>query len=210
MQSRSVEKPNDHLLFGSRRTTVNLSALHPEPVQIFRLWQIYLDNVNPLLKVTHTPSLQGRIIEAASNVKGINPTLEAVMFSIYCTSILSLMVEDCQTIFGSSKEDLLMRYQFGCQQALLNCGVLQSNDRDCLTALYLYLVGLVSANVISSLLTIVALCPTQNKPSISVLHARRRDPHCATHGYTQRVGIGTMHPLGGRNAPEVVVVARSL
>lgn len=25
--------------------------------QIFRLWQIYLDYVNPLLKVTHTPTL---------------------------------------------------------------------------------------------------------------------------------------------------------
>jgi hypothetical protein len=135
---------DDHLLFGSRRTTVDLSTLHPDPVQIFRLWQIYLDNVNPLLKVTHTPSLQGRIIEAASNVTNINPTLEALMFSIYCMSILSLIVEDCQTMFASSKEDLLMRYQFGCQQALLNCGVLRSSDRDCLTALYLYLVSLAS------------------------------------------------------------------
>ena len=133
---------NDHLLFGSPNTNVDLSTLHPEPVQIFRLWQIYLDNVNPLLKVTHTPSLQGRIIEAASNVTGISPTLEALMFSIYCMAILSLVVDDCQAIFGSSKEDLLTRFQFGCQQALLNCGFLRSSDRDCLTALYLYLVSL--------------------------------------------------------------------
>jgi hypothetical protein len=132
---------NDHLLFGSPNTNVDLSTLHPEPVQIFRLWQIYLDNVNPLLKVTHTPSLQGRIIEAVSNVTNISPTLEALMFSIYCTAILSLQ-DDCQAIFGSSKEDLLTRFQFGCQQALLNCGFLRSSDRDCLTALYLYLVRL--------------------------------------------------------------------
>ena len=149
---QSVES-DEHLLFGSLRTTVNLSTLHPDPVQIFRLWQIYLDNVNPLLKVTHTPSLQGRIIEAASNIKTINPTLEALMFSIYCMSVLSLMVEDCQTMFGSSKEELLMRYQFGCQQALLNCGFLRSSDRDCLTALYLYLVSLARAQF-SFLLTI--------------------------------------------------------
>ena len=135
-------KNDDHLLFSSHRTNVDLSTLHPGPVQIFRLWQIYLDNVNPLLKVTHTPSLQGRIIEAASNVTNVNPTLEALMFSIYCMSSLSLIAEECQTIFGSSKEDLMMRYQFGCQQALLNCGFLRSNERDCLTALYLYLVSL--------------------------------------------------------------------
>ena len=133
---------DDHLLFGSRRITVDLSTTHPEPVHIFRLWQIYLDNVDPLLKVTHTPSLQGRIIEAAGNVTKLNPTLEALMFSIYSMAILSLNLEDCQTMFHSSKEDMLKRYQFGCQQALVNCGFLRSSDRDCLTALYLYLVHL--------------------------------------------------------------------
>jgi hypothetical protein len=132
---------NDHLLFGLRKTAVELSTLHPEPAQIFRLWHIYLENVNPLLKVTHTPSLQGRIVEAASNLTNISPTLEALMFSIYCTAILSLVADDVQAMFGSSKEDLLSRCQFGCQQALLNCGFLRSDDRDCLTALYLYLVS---------------------------------------------------------------------
>lgn len=132
---------DDHLLFGSCRTSVDLSASHPDPVQIFRLWQIYLDNINPLLKVTHTPSLQGRIIEAASNVTNIDSALEALMFSIYCTSVLSLTVDDCQTMFVSSREDLLLRYQSACQQALLKCGFLRSDDRDCLTALYLYLVS---------------------------------------------------------------------
>jgi hypothetical protein len=133
---------NDHLLFGSPNTNIDLSSLHPEPVQIFRLWQIYLDNVNPLFKVTHTPSLQGSIIEAASNVASINPALEALIFSLYCMAILSLSVDDCQTIFGSSRKDLLTKFQFGCQQALLNCSFLRSGDRDCLTALYLYLVSL--------------------------------------------------------------------
>ncbi|KAI4250241.1 MAG: hypothetical protein LQ352_005413 [Teloschistes flavicans] len=92
--------PNeDHLLFGPRSMRVDLSTLHPNPVHIFRLWQIYLDNVNPLFKVTHTPSLQGRIIEAASNVTNIVPTLEALIFSIYCTSTLSLEEEDSSAVF---------------------------------------------------------------------------------------------------------------
>ncbi|KAK9250492.1 hypothetical protein V1507DRAFT_483003 [Lipomyces tetrasporus] len=132
---------NDNLLFGSRKTAVDLSTLHPELVQIFRLWQIYLNNVDPLLKVTHTPSLQGRLIEAASNVAYISPTLEALMFSVYSMSIMSLTADECQATFGSSKEDLLTRYQFGCQQGLLNCGYLRTGDRECLTAFYLFLVS---------------------------------------------------------------------
>jgi hypothetical protein len=142
-----VYENDDLLLFGSRKTTVDLSTLHPEAVQIFKLWQIYLDNINPLLKVTHTPSLQGRIIEAASNIKTTNPNLEALMFSIYCMSIQSLDEDDCQSSFASTKEDLLTRYQFGCQQALLNSEFLRSSDRDCLTALYLYLVSSLATSI---------------------------------------------------------------
>lgn len=133
---------NDPLLFGSSKRAVDFSTLHPDQIQIFRLWQIYLDNVNPLLKVTHTPTLQGCIIDAASNVVNIKPTLAALMFSIYCVSITSLVESECRAMFGSPREDLLARYQFGCQQALWNCGFLRSGDRDCLTALYLYLVSL--------------------------------------------------------------------
>ncbi|KAF7593759.1 hypothetical protein BBP40_010935 [Aspergillus hancockii] len=135
-------KGNDEmLLFGSCETNVDLSTLHPEQVQIFRLWQIYLENVDPLLKVTHTPTLQSRIINAASNMTNISPTLEALMFSIYCIAILSLTEHECVSLFGSSREDLLKGYRFGCQQALTNSEFLRSNDRDCLTALLFYLIS---------------------------------------------------------------------
>jgi hypothetical protein len=136
---------NDHLLFGARKTAFDISTFHPEQIQILKLWQTYLDNVNPLLKVTHTPTLQGRIIDAATNVTTVKPTLTALMFSIYCVAIRSLDEDQCSAIFGSPKEDLLARYQFGCQQALLRCEFLRSGDRECLTALYLYLVSLSGA-----------------------------------------------------------------
>ncbi|KAH7346294.1 hypothetical protein BKA65DRAFT_502131 [Rhexocercosporidium sp. MPI-PUGE-AT-0058] len=142
---------DDHLLFGSGKSSVDISTFHPEPIHIFKLWQLYLDNVNPLLKVTHTPSLQGRIIEAASNISSIDPPLEALMFSIYCMAVLSLNEHDCIVTFGSTKEDLMIRYQFGCQQALLNCGFLRTTDRECLTALFLYLVSVRPVTVPQSL-----------------------------------------------------------
>ncbi|KAK4862822.1 hypothetical protein LT330_002955 [Penicillium expansum] len=136
-------KNNDHLLFGSPVGNIDdLSASHPTQVQIFRLWQIYLDNVNPLLKVTHTPTLQTRIIDAASDIANVNPELEALMFSIYCVSILSLTDDQCNTLFGWPKKDHLTAYQSACQQALRSCGILRSSDRECLTALYLYLVSI--------------------------------------------------------------------
>ncbi|KKK11847.1 hypothetical protein AOCH_001019 [Aspergillus ochraceoroseus] len=117
---------NNDPLFGSRKTAVDLSALHPQPAQIFRLWQIYLDN----------------IIEAISNQGEIKSTLETLMFSIYCVSILSISPEDCDMLLGTPKQELLSKYQFACQQALINCGFLRSDNRDCLVAFFLYLVSI--------------------------------------------------------------------
>ncbi|KAH6892625.1 hypothetical protein B0T10DRAFT_483991 [Thelonectria olida] len=133
---------DDCLLFGWPQTTVAMYTLHPQPVQVFQLWNVFLDNVNPLLKVIHAPSLQGRIIEAVGNILNIEPELEALMFSIYCTAILSLHADECWARFGSPKADLLAGYQLGCQQALLNSRFLRCNSRDSLTALYLYLVSI--------------------------------------------------------------------
>ncbi|PYI09830.1 fungal-specific transcription factor domain protein [Aspergillus sclerotiicarbonarius CBS 121057] len=135
------EDSDQNLLFGSRKTNVDLSTLHPNQIQIFNLWQIYMENVDPLLKVTHAPTLQTRIIDAVSNMENISPILEALMFSIYSVAIMSLLEDECQTLVGASKKELLKGYQFGCQQALLNCDVLRSDDRDCLTALLLYLIS---------------------------------------------------------------------
>lgn len=130
----------DNILFGSRQIFVDICPLHPSPVQIFKLWQIYLDRVNPLLKVTHAPTLQNRIVDAASNLASVDAALQVLMFSIYCITITSLEPEDCQQMLGSSKEDMLMRFRFGCQQALMNASFLQTDEIDCLTGLYLYLV----------------------------------------------------------------------
>jgi hypothetical protein len=137
-----MRESDDLLLFGPRRIDHALSALHPPHAHIFKLWQIYLDNVNPLLKVTHTPTLQARIIDIVGNLDNIETALEALMFSIYCIAIMSLDDHECVGVFGSSKKELLKAYQFACQQALLRCNFLRSSNRDCLTALLLYVVGL--------------------------------------------------------------------
>ncbi|KAI2899749.1 transcriptional regulator family: Fungal Specific TF [Aspergillus niger] len=141
MFDEAYKNDDECFIFGSRKANVDLSTLHPDQVQIVKLWQIYLDNVDPLLKVTHTPTLQARIIRALSDLAGISPELEALLFGVYSVAIMSLDDEECRTSFGSPRKELLQGYQFGCQQALLNCDVLRTGDRECLTALLLYLVS---------------------------------------------------------------------
>lgn len=63
------------------------------------------------------------------------------MFSFYCISIFSMTHEDCSKQFGSSRADLLARYQLGAREALINNDFLKSGDRTLLIALHLYLVS---------------------------------------------------------------------
>lgn len=179
---------HDHLLFfGSPTTNLRLFTLHPEQVHIFRLWQIYLENVNPLLKVTHTPTLQARIIDAIGDLTSMQPAFQALVFSIYCVAVMSLSENESNLLFGTPRETLLSRYHFACQQALRNCSVLSSDDPGGLTAFYLYLVcrGRFLLTVhgpcyieISHLTSrFIGVCQGPDQPTVPVLHPCRHHPH---------------------------------
>ncbi|RYO88280.1 hypothetical protein DL764_008752 [Monosporascus ibericus] len=99
----------DRLLFDSPKANIHIATLRPEQVQI---WQICLGNVDPLLNVTHAPTLQAHIVGAASDVANINSLLEVHMFSACNVSILSLTENECRASFGWPRKDLLKRYQF--------------------------------------------------------------------------------------------------
>ncbi|KUI65811.1 hypothetical protein VM1G_02514 [Cytospora mali] len=133
-QAAAHDQETEHLL-------IDPSVSHPEQAHIIRLWQIYLDNINPLVKVTHTPTLQPRIIDASSNMANVNPTLEALILSICCVSVLSLTEDECRTLFQSPRTNLLARYQSACNKALLSCHAWRGGDIEGLTAVYLYLLS---------------------------------------------------------------------
>ncbi|KAI1338680.1 fungal-specific transcription factor domain-containing protein [Xylariaceae sp. FL0016] len=118
-----------------------VTDLHPSAIQIFQLWQIYLNNVNPILKLTHTPTLQVRIIEAGANLDKVSRSLEALMFSIYLMAITSLSDEETEETFNEPRPALLSKYYHATQQALLNAGFMRMPDLTLLQAFVLYCVS---------------------------------------------------------------------
>lgn len=115
---------------------------HPSAVQVLQLWQIYIDNINPLLKITHVPSIQSKIIEATSRPHEAPKNIEALMFGIYVISINSIEDAEVQRIFGETKQELLGRYFPALQQALVNASFMRVPDFLTLQAYLLYLVSL--------------------------------------------------------------------
>ena len=131
---------NDGFPFVVGGATISVTSAHPSAIQIFQLWQIYINNVNPLLKLSHISTLQSQIITAGANTAKISKPLEALMFAIYFSAITSLTDDDVQHTFGEDKAVLLTRYHNATQQALVNAGFMRSTELMLLQALLLYLV----------------------------------------------------------------------
>jgi hypothetical protein len=129
------------LLFGTPKFAATLLPLHPQPVQIFKLWQTYLDNINPIVKVFHTPTVQQIVLNASGNLDDIPKNIEALMFSIYCVALASLGDTECDAIVGEPKSLVMQRFRIGAQHALVNAGFLKTNDLVVLQAFVLFLVS---------------------------------------------------------------------
>lgn len=116
------------------------TQLHPPTLHIFQLWQIYIDNINTLLKVTHIPTVQAQVVAASSDLEQAPDNIQALMFGIYLMAITSLDDVEVDRMFQADKRTLLNRYFRGSQQALLNAGFMRHDDFICLQAYLLYLV----------------------------------------------------------------------
>lgn len=122
-------------------SVIDIFPLHPSVVHIFRLWQIFLDNCNPLVKTFHAPTVQQMIIDASGDLTSLTKPNEALLFSIYFLAIVSLTNEECEQHFGQPRQKLLAKYTRGVQQALVNAKFLRSLNLTTLQAFTLYMIG---------------------------------------------------------------------
>ncbi|KAF9870095.1 C6 transcription factor [Colletotrichum karsti] len=126
-------------IVGNRNASV--THLHPSAIQIFQLWQIYITNVNPLLKITHVPTVQGLIIEATANLEKISKNVECLMFAIYLLAVTSLEDDEVAKMFNEPKPTVLSRFHTALQQALVNAGFMRTSDTMVLQAYMLFLIA---------------------------------------------------------------------
>jgi len=114
--------------------------LHPNPVHIFRLWQIFLDNINPVTKILHAPTFQKTVMEACSDMTSASQPIQLILFAVYALSISSISDSDCQNTFGESRRTILERYQSAIRQMFINNMLLKRSNFLFIQAFVLYLV----------------------------------------------------------------------
>ncbi|KAI4593423.1 hypothetical protein KJ359_009313 [Pestalotiopsis sp. 9143b] len=132
----------DHHAFvlGYRSSDVDLRKLHPLPSQIPFIWQVYVENVDPLVKILHIPTMNPIIRKIRSDMDNLPAGLEALMFSIYYAAITSLEDDEVRTNFGAEKSHLIRQFRYGTEQALAKANFLNTSDIVVIQAFALFLV----------------------------------------------------------------------
>ena len=120
---------------GPRPEDVQLEAVH-----VFQLWKIFLDRVNPLMKIIHAPSLQAYIMEAAADITKLALNYQALLYGIYTLAVLSLSDGECQQMLGMTRESALARFSSSSKSCLVRYNFLKNQDMTSLQALLMYMV----------------------------------------------------------------------
>ncbi|KAL9600273.1 MAG: hypothetical protein Q9219_003318 [cf. Caloplaca sp. 3 TL-2023] len=128
------------LLFGFS-VNDNLKNLHPSAINIFRLWQTYLNCVYPVSMIFHAPTVQQQILDASADLENVSDSMEALMFAIYYAAVVALPADECEAMFGLSQQVVVNQFMLATQQALNAAKLLKTLDIMVLQALVILLVG---------------------------------------------------------------------
>lgn len=98
----------DHqgFILGYRSADVDLQKCHPLPSHASFLWSVYQENVEPLIKLLHVPSVELIISDARRNHGKLTPGNEALVFAIYFAAITSLEPDEVRILICSSLHSL--------------------------------------------------------------------------------------------------------
>lgn len=125
-------------VLGGKAATAKSS--HPTTKIIHRLWQAFIENVNPITKLVHVPSFQLVIERATANIEHIPAGIEAFMFAIYSLAVLSLTEDECKSDLEESRAILLPRYIAATKAALSRANFMSSTSSIVLQAFVLHII----------------------------------------------------------------------
>ena len=140
--SPDTDQQSNHqaFIFGYSSVMHDLRELHPSPSQIFILWEVFKENVDPLVRILHCPTAKTILMNAASSLDRVSRPAGALLFSIYFGAVVSLSPEQCQQLLDEDKPSLLKKYRFATEQALARADFLNSSSLMCLQALSFFLI----------------------------------------------------------------------
>ncbi|KAM5341622.1 hypothetical protein ACJ41O_014653 [Fusarium nematophilum] len=155
-QNFTGESDHHSFLMGYRSADVDLAGLHPLPAHSSFLWQVYLENVEPLVKVLHVPTMGRLMNKLRRQVDDLRDGEEALVLAIYYGAVASMEAEEVrlpttiispqspnifevQTNLGASQAHYVSQFRFALEQALAKANLLNTSDMAVLQAFAIFL-----------------------------------------------------------------------
>jgi hypothetical protein len=119
---------------------VNLREFYPDAATLSQLQHIYADQIDPMVKMLHLPSLFNTMNTALADPSSVPKSVEAVLLCFCLATVSTMSQHQCQAVLNQDRVSVVTKYKKAAMQALTNARFLQSPDFTNLQALSLYLV----------------------------------------------------------------------
>ncbi|KAL4780092.1 hypothetical protein BJX76DRAFT_339132 [Aspergillus varians] len=129
-------------IMGFRALAHSLYPYHPQVPHAVALFEIFKTNVAPVVCVFHMPTLERMFWDAIASMDTVDKNVEALLFAIYYTAVISLDPEQCLNVLGIPRPSALETYRFAIEQATARADLLNTQNLILLQATVLFLTAL--------------------------------------------------------------------
>ncbi|OJI87603.1 hypothetical protein ASPTUDRAFT_62044 [Aspergillus tubingensis CBS 134.48] len=126
----------------SMRSTISLTHLHPSYEHAAQLWYAYVENVEPLCKILHVPTVVKIVDGVSKHPATASKNDECLLFAIYHFAVFSMSDDECSRGLHGSRAHLMHKYRTAVTQALVNASWLKTTSLSVLQAYTLFLISL--------------------------------------------------------------------
>ncbi|KAK8068907.1 hypothetical protein PG994_005523 [Apiospora phragmitis] len=129
-------------LFGRGSSACSLRDLHPSLAQAAVLFAAFCENVAPVMRVVHLPTLTRQYWNAAASPDKLDRNTEALVFAVNYVSVGTMNDEQCATELGQTRQQAMARYRTAVEQALSRAHLLGIRSPMVLQAAVFYIEAL--------------------------------------------------------------------
>ena len=118
-------------------------SLYPETQLSLCLWDVYINSVDPVVKVLHIPSIQSLIISAILSPELAASSTIVLTFSIFYAAVTALYHDGLHEIteFQWDKSELLRRFRTALDRLLFTADIISRPSLVELQALAIFVVS---------------------------------------------------------------------
>ena len=129
------------IFHGFNLSMTDVQSCYPSKWHALQLWQTFLNNVDPIIKILHIPTAQATIYTAINNPGNAEDDLNALLFAIYFAAATSLSTADASSLLGQDRSTTLTKFKQGLEYFLAGTNIFDSPSMRSLQAMTIYIVS---------------------------------------------------------------------